>query len=547
MGKSKVMSAAEAVALISDGDCITVSGTVMHMLPSKVLEALEVRFLSEGHPRDVTWFDPFPTGLPAIEPLSHEGFLKRVIGGWYTPHPALRDLINQNKVEAYMYPLGTLSFWCQQMAASRDGYLTKVGLETYLDPRQGGGKLNAVTKEDLVALVNLEGQEYLWYKRLPITAAVLRGTTSDADGNISLEEENLTMNVLHQAMAARRFGGKVIVQVKRVVPNGSIPPRLVALPGLLVDCVVVAPDQHRDEGNPDRDWLDQDKWIGRPPLTVALSPDPAVWKSWLESGELPPHALDELLANPAADKVIARRAALELRAGEVVNIGAGLPGRNINPAAIEEGLDEAVQLTAEGGVIGGIPSGVGLRGNVRFYFDTPGIFGFYNAGLITSTYLGMLDFDRQGNVNNLRYGDTWVGPGGSMDIAHNARRIVFCGTFTAGGLQVEAKEGRLHILHEGKVPRVLERVPAVCFNGPRMLREGKEVLYVTERAVFKLSAQGPVLTEVAPGVDIERDVIGRMLFRPVVAPDLHPMDQRIFRKELMGLRNDESFSTPAVG
>ncbi len=533
MRKNKVVSAEEAVARIKDGDCITTSGT--SLLPGKVLNALEVRFLTEGHPRGITWFDPFPTGVAGIEPLSHEGFLKRVIGGWYTPHPALREMIDQNKVEAYLYPLGSLGFWCQQMGAGRKGFLTQVGLETYLDPRQMGGRLNDITREEMVSLVQLNGEEYIWYKSFPINVAIIRTTAADEDGNLSMEEENSTLSILHQAMAAKRYGGTVIAQVKRVVPAGSIHPRMMVVPDMLVDCIVVEPEQHRAEANPDRDWLDQNAWHQRPPLPVLLSADAAVWRAWLEEGAVPSQGLDEILQYPAADKIAARRAALELQPGEVVNIGAG-PSRSINPVAIEEEIDQDVELTSQGGVIGGITSGSGFRSNVRFYFDQPGIFGFYHAGLITTTYLGMLDFDRQGNVNNLRYGDTWVGPGGSMDIGHNARKIVFCGTFSAGGLRVEAKDGSLRVLQEGKVPRVLDRVPWVSFNGPKMHREGKDVLYVTERAVFRLTAQGPVLSEVAPGVDIERDVIGRMGFRPILAPDLKRMDERIFRKEPMGLK-----------
>ena len=543
MGSSKIISAEAAVGLIKDGDCITVSGTVMYMLPTKVLAALEVRFLTEGSPRDITWFDPFPTGLPGIEPLSHEGFLKRIIGGWYTPHPALRDMILGNQVEAYMYPLGTMAFWCQQMAAGRKGLLTQVGLGTYLDPRQGGGKLNSATTEDLVSLVSIHGEEYLWYKELPITVAIIRATTADEDGNLSLEEEPLTMSVLYQAMAAKRFGGVVIAQVKRTVKNGEIHPRMVVVPGLLVDCVVVDPGQHRNEAQPTHDWLDQDRWLPRPPQPVLLSAGDQVWRAWLDDGAVngPPSG-DFYPLN--ADKVSARRCSLEMKRGEVVNLGAGPPGRDIAPVAIEEEIDQDVELTAEGGVIGGIFNGVGFRSNVRFYFDTPGIFSYYNAGLISTTYLGMLDFDRQGNVNNMKYGDTWVGPGGSMDIAHAANKVVFLGAFSAGGLKIEAGGGRLSIVQEGKTPRVVDKVPWVSFNGPRMFREGKEVLYVTERAVFKLSAQGPVLTEVAPGVDIERDIIGRMGFRPLIAPDLKMMDERIFRNQPMGLKRAWTAAAP---
>ena len=490
MAKSKLMTAEEAVALIKDGACITVTGTGGGMLPVKVLNALEVRFLTEGHPREVTWFDPFPTGLAGIEPLSHEGFLKRVIGGYYKPHPALGELINANKIEAYMYPLGTLGFWCQQMAAGKNGYLTQVGLGTYLDPRQTGGKLNAVTTEELVSLVEADGKEYIWYKELPITAALLRATLADEEGNLSLEEDTMTMSILYQAMAAKRFGGVVIAQIKRVVPAGAIHPRLVAVPGLLVDSLVIVPEQDRDESNPKREWLQQAQRGSRPPKAVLLSPDAEVWRAWFNEGRIDPRALDE--PTPLTpDKLIARRAALELQRGEVVNLGAGPPLRNISPVAIEEDIDQDVELTSEVGVVGGISNASGLpTSGVRFYFDTPGIFSFYNAGLITTTYLGMLEFDRWGNMNNMKYGDTWVGPGGSMDIAHNVHKIVLLGSLTAGGLKIRAGDGRLAIVEEGKSPRAVERVQWVCLNGPRMFHEGQEVLYITERAVFKLTAQG---------------------------------------------------------
>jgi propionate CoA-transferase len=295
-----------------------------------------------------------------------------------------------------MYPLGSLSFLCQQIAAGRDGYLTRVGLETYLDPRQTGGKLNAVTKEDLVSLVHLNGQEHIWYKAFPIDIAIIRGTAADQDGNLSLEEEALTMNVLYQAMAARRHGGTVIAQVKRVVPAGSIHPRLVAVPGLLVDAVVVAEDQRVSEAIPDRDWLRQNDRIARPPTGVLVSNDAEVWRAWLVDGVLHPKAVDDPYPL-SPDKIIGRRAAFELRPGDVVNVGAGLPMREINPVAIEEEVEDQVDLTSEAGAVGGIFNGAGFRSNVTYHFSTPDIFSYYQAGLIPTSYLSMLE-DRKSVV-----------------------------------------------------------------------------------------------------------------------------------------------------
>jgi propionate CoA-transferase len=528
--ESKIRTAEEAVQLIRSGDCFTVSGTVTAMLPEKLLQALEMRFLSDGEPRDLTWFDPFPTGVPGIEPLSHPGLLKRVIGGWYTPHPRLREMIVGNEVEAYLYPLGTLSFWCQAMAAGRDVYLTKVGLETYLDPRNGGGRLNERTAEELVKRVTIAGEEWLAYQQLPITVALIRGTVVDEAGNLSIEDEAITMNVLYQALAAKRFGGKVIVQARSVVPEGQIPARLVAVPGVLVDAAVLDADAPVN-------WLPTWARLERPPGQVSAAANPDAWKRWVCE-----RVLDEELAPPmrtlTPDVLVGRRAVLEMRAGNVVNIGQGLPARDILPVTLEEGIEEQCLFSIETGTLGGFANGAGFRANTTSVLDTPGIFSLYGSGLIGAAFFSMLEFDREGNVNLLRHGDTWVGPGGSMDIAEAARKIVFCGTFRAGGLDAEGRNGRLEVRREGDVPRGVERVQGVCFNGRRMHRQGKDVLYVTERAVFRLTGQGPELIEVAPGVDVERQVLGQMDFRPAIAADLRQVDPRVYTPGVMGVAED---------
>jgi len=535
--RSKVVSAEAAAALIHDGDCITVSGTVAWMLPNKVLRALEVRFLTDGSPAGLTLFEPFPTGVPGIEPLSYPGLLKRVIGGWYTPHPRLREMICANEVEAYLFPLGTLSFWCQAMAAGRDYHFTRVGLETYLDPRNGGGKLNEATTEDLVSVVDVHGEEYIAYKQLRIDVALLRGTVVDEDGNLSIEDEHVTMNVLYQALAAKRFGGRVIVQARRIVPAGAIPARSVAVPGALVDAIVLDPQQPNDDLFPEMDWMTPWDHTERPPGQVLAAPSRDAWMLWLNE-----RLVDPALSPPARallpDVLIGRRAAFELRRGDVVNIGQGLPGRDILPVAIEECLDRETLLSIETGHLGGVVNGLGFRANTQAILDTPAIFSLYGSSLINTAFFSMLEFDAQGSVNLLRYGDTWVGPGGSMDIAHAAPKIVFCGTLRAAGLQAAGDAGELRIAAEGGIARAVARVQAVCFNGPKMLREGKEVLYVTERAVFRLAGQGPELIEIAPGMDLEKDVLGQMCFRPLVAASLKTMDARIFTPGVMGLRHE---------
>ncbi|MCC7364119.1 MAG: acyl CoA:acetate/3-ketoacid CoA transferase [Dehalococcoidia bacterium] len=533
---SKLCTAEEAVQLVRDGDCITVSGTVSWQLPSKVLRALEVRFLTENAPRNLTWFEPFPTGIPGIEPLSYPGLLKRVVGGWYTPHPRLRELIVANQVEAYLYPLGSLSFLCQAMAAGRDVFVTKVGLETYLDPRHGGGKLNTATTEDLVSLTEINGEQYIAYKQLPIHVAIIRASVVDEAGNVSLENEHTTMNSLYQALAAKRFGGKVIVQCQRVVPTGHIPARLVEIPGTLVDAIVVDRNQYDDEMMPELPWMNPFLRVSRPPSQVLAAADKEAWERWMAEG-----ATDEERAprerRLSPDVLIGRRAVSELMRGDVVNIGQGLPARDMLPVVAEEELDSELELSIETGHLGGIVNGNGFRANTTAIMDTPGIFSFYGSSLVRAAFFSMLEFDSTGNVNLLKYGDTWVGPGGSMDIAESVGKVVFCGTLRAGGLQAEGRDGKLSIAVDGAVPRAVEHVQGVCFNGRKMLAEGKDVLYVTERAVFRLTAEGPELIEVAPGVDVETDVIGQMGFRPRVSSALRPMDPRIFTPGPMGLKN----------
>jgi acyl CoA:acetate/3-ketoacid CoA transferase len=538
----KVCTAEEAVASIPDGACVTVSGTITLLLPRTLLGALEARFLSEGHPRDLTWFEPFPTGEPGIEPMSYPGLLKRVIGGWYTPHERLRQMIIDDEVEAYLFPLGSLSFWCQAMAAGRRRYLTTVGLDTYMDPRCGGGKLNARTTEDIVSLATVDGEEHIVYPTLPIDVALIQASAVDEAGNVSLEDEAATMSVLYQALAAKRFGGHVIVQARRQVATGQIPPRLVAVPGILVDAVVINPSEEREDSTGTMGFLLPSHRVARPPSRVLTDPRRKVWRRWLTEATVDESCPD--VRQITADGAIARRACLSLQPGAVVNVGAGLPLREIPPVAIEEDVEGDVLLSVETGVLGGLFNGAGFHVNMAAILDTPGIFSLYGSGLIGSAFFSMLEFDPDGSVNLLRYGSTWVGPGGSMDIAESVQDVVFCGTLRAGGLQVTAEDGRLIIDQEGRTPRAVSDIQGVCFNGERMRRQGKTVHYVTERAVFRLTDDGVELCEVAPGIDVDRDVLAQMAFVPKLAAELRLMDERIFRPGPMGLRRAWGLGPP---
>ena len=373
------------------------------------------------------------------------------------------------------------------------------------------------------------------FRPMPVDVAIIRGTTVDRAGNLSLEDEQVTMSVLYQALAARRQStGQVIVQAARLVDAGEIPARSVALPGELVDQIVIHPEAHIDESAPMLDWLDQEARLPRPPRQVLLDHDTEVWRRWQQNGETPPPRERRL----SADVLAGRRALMQLNPGELVNLGLGPPMRDVASAAVDDDIDPELRFSVETGVLGGIMNGRWYRSGVTSILETPDIFSLYTTSVMDASCLGMLEFDAQGNVNLLRHGDTFVGPGGSMDIAAHIDRLVFLGPFRAGGLDALGHDGRLHVRREGRFPRGVEHVQAVCFNGPRMFEQGKTVHYVTERAVFQLTEQGPMLTEIAPGIDLQRDVLDQMEFTPPIATDLQEMDPRIFTMGPIGIRND---------
>lgn len=518
----KLISADEAARLVKSGDTITVGGIVGTMLPEKVLAALEARFLTEGEPSGITWYDPSPTGAgPGYEHLAHEGLLKRVYESWFPPMPELVSLIQQDKVEAYFIPLATGHLLLREIAAGKPGLYSKVGLHTVVDPRQLGGRLNNATKEPLTQVVQLAGEERLFYPGFPINVAIIRGTTADEAGNISLEEEALTLGIFYQALAAKHSGGVVIAQVKRVARKGSINPRQVVVPGVLVDYLVLDPGQVQNETFPDRYILGQDGAVRVPEPPVQVNP-------------------------LVADKVAARRAALEIWPGMNFNVGAGIPGSWMVPLTREEDVQELVTISVEHGNFMGAPGGLaavpGWPLNPPFMLSYQELFDYYYGGGIDGCFLAFGEMDREGNVNLLRFGGATIGPGGSMDIAYGAKKVVFCASFTAQGLQIATGDGKLRIVQEGKSRRLVGQVQDICFNGKEMQRADKEVVYITERAVFRLGSTGPVLTEVAPGIDVERDVLGQMGFRPAIVPDLKTMDERIFHEKEMGLRR--AFGAP---
>ncbi len=513
----KVVTADEAVRLIHNGDTVATGGFVGIGFAEGIAVALEERFQATGLPTDLTLLYAAGQGdgkERGLNHLGHEGLVRRVIGGHWGLVPKLQRLAIDNRIEAYNLPQGVISQLFRDIAAHKPGQLSSVGLGTFVDPRFGGGKLNARTTEDIVELMTIGGQEYLFYKALPVNVAIIRGTTADAEGNVTMEREALTLEVLALAMAARNSGGVVIVQVERLAESGSLHPRQVKIPGILVDCVVVAKPEHH--------W----QTFGEP-YSPGFSAELRVPRN-----AIPAMAMSER-------KIIARRAAQELRPNAVVNLGIGMP-EGVASVANEEKIIDLLTLTAEPGVIGGVPAGglsFGAAINTQAVIDQPYQFDFYDGGGLDIAVLGLAQADREGNLNVSKFGPRLAGAGGFINISQNAKRLVFAGTFTAGDLDVAVEEGKLRIVAEGGSKKFVEQVEHRTFSGPYAAKRGQSVLYITERCVFQLTAEGLELTEVAPGIDIERDILAHMAFKPIIRRPL-PMDRRLFLPDPMGLRDD---------
>ncbi|MGE5620796.1 MAG: acyl CoA:acetate/3-ketoacid CoA transferase [Sphingomonadaceae bacterium] len=512
-----ILSPDDAVALLKDGDTLAIDGSGGGLgEPDALIAALHRRFEQTGHPRDLTVIHATgigDRGSRGISLLAMEGLCRRVIGGHWGQGPEMAKLAAENKVEAYNFPQGVLNQLYREIAAGRPGVITHVGLGTFVDPRMEGGKLNDVTKEDLVEVVTIGGREWLFYKAFPIDMAWIRGTTADEDGYISQEQEAATLGALAVAQAGRNSGGVVIAQVKRLAVAGSLPGKCVRIPGPMVDALVIHDGQ----------WQ-----------TYEAEYNPAF------AGEVRV-PLQRLKPLPlGVRKVVARRAAMEIAPGALLNLGVGMPD-GVAAVAAEEGISEAFTLTVEQGGYGGIPAGgviFGAVSNPKAILDAPSQFDFYDGGGLDVTCLGMAQADRDGNVNVSKFGPTIIGTGGFVDISQGARTVVFCATFTAGGLQAEIRDGRLTIVREGTHRKFLERVDQITFSGAHARERGQRVLYVTERAVLELQPEGVVLTEIAPGIDLRRDVLDLMEFEPVVSRDLKLMDARLFDSAPMGLADD---------
>jgi len=515
---SKIKTASAVAKLIKDNDVIGISASSgLAGLPEEVLVAIGERFKKESHPKDITFIHSSGIGKGSegrgADHLAQEGLIKRIISGHPGDSHRMTRFISEGKVEAYLFPQGVMAQLWRSTAGNKPGLITKVGLNTYVDPRVQGAKANSKTTEDLIDVIELNGEEWLHYHNFPIDVAVIRGTTADENGNITTEHEVANFELLPVANAARKNGGIVIAQVQNIAEADSLDPKSVRVPGVMVDYIVIGSDDYHYQ-------------------TKKTYYDPAL------SGELkvPIESIASMPLGPR--KIIARRAAMELMPNSIVNLGIGMPD-GVSSIAAEEEVSDEMTLTVEFGIFGGLPAGgqdFGAAYNAQAYIDHPSMFDFYDGGGLDATFLGMAQIDKYGNVNVSQLGDKVFGPGGFINISQSSKKVVFMGTFTVGSESV-IKKNKLEITNQGKVKKIVNEVDQITFSGKFASENNLPVLFVTERAVFDIEDEKLRLIEIAPGIDLEKDVLDWMDFKPVISKDLKEMDPEIFGETWGGLKD----------
>ena len=519
----KVLSLAEAAGRIPDEAVITISASSGLGCPDAMLAAIGERFLTTGTPKNLTTVHPIAAGdmygIDGIDHLARDGLLKRIIAGSLPSGPSRMDspriwqMIHDNRVEAYNLPSGIIFHMHREAAAKRPGILTKTGMDTFVDPLLLGGRMNEKTTENIVSRVTFDGDTWLFFRSIDMDVAIIRGTTADEDGNISTEHEGSFLGIYDQVLAAHNNGGIVIAQVKRLVQAGTIPPQQVRVPGVVVDYVVLDPAQMQ---------------------TTNTLYDPAI------SGEIRPPDNVFHLAPWGPPKAIARRAAMELRHGDAVNLGFGISAM-VPRILLEEGLSRAVTWVIEQGAVGGIPLmdfQFGCAGGAQAIMSSADQFTYFQGGGFDKSLLSFLEIDSDGNVNVSRLQarpHITAGVGGFIDITATARHIIFIGYFTTGGLRLAIDNGQLHIEREGKVQKLVPHVEHVTFSGKRARQQGQHVTYITERCVLRLESHGLTVTEIAPGIDLDRDILGQTAIPLHISPALRKMDHRLFFSDRMGM------------
>jgi propionate CoA-transferase len=523
MRKPAIVSAAEAVRMIPDES--TLCGIAMTQISActTILKEIERSFLEEGHPKNLTYVHTCGQASAGhsggLQYIAHEDLLKRVVGGHWGQSSNMMKLILEDRIEAFNLPQGQMANLFHSMALREPGKLSKVGLGTYIDPRYEGGKMNQRAKDsgyETVSLVDVEGEEYIRYHHIPIDTLLIRGTCADENGNISTKQEAMVLEVLPAVMATKRWGGKVICQVERIVKNGTIGAKEVAVPGVLVDAIVVCEhpfEEHRQTYS----WYYDPSYSGE-----ALAPEEAFAP----------------LPNDIR-KIISRRAAAELVPDQIINIGTGIPNENFGPIIAEEGLSDIVTITVESGVYGGVPAGTidfGIARNAQALVRHDSQFELYNGAGIDYTFMGAGEMDQFGNVNATKMGDKSPGAGGFIDITATAKNVIFCSTFTGGGLRISFSEHGVKIEKEGMFKKLVKEVQQISYNGKVALERGQNMLYVTERAIFQLTEKGPKLVEIAKGVDLQKDILEQMEFTPLIAKELKVTSTDFYKEGAFGLR-----------
>ena len=506
----KVMTGEEAAGLIRNGAVVWLSGGGGGINdPDYLLGCIEARFLREGAPSGLVLYHSAGMGDKmggGPDHFAHRGMVRRVIGSHWVWSVNMQKLAADEEIEAYVLPQGVMTQLVREAAARRPGLFTKIGLGTFVDPEIEGGRLNRRSADALSEKVCVDGETYIHYKSVRPDVAIFRASEADEAGNVSFVDEGLVTEALSQAQAVKNNGGIVLCQVKRLVERGQVRPYQVIVPGVLIDGIVVDPGQRMSVKTEHSDFM-SGRAVG-------------------ERTQCAPMPLD-------ARKVMARRAAAELKEGDVVNLGFGVPA-GVGNVLYECGKEEQVILSLEQGIIGGVPAtgtDFGIAFNPQAILCETNQFDWYDGGGLDVAVLSFAEFDRQGNVNVSKFNGKINGVGGFINISQNARKLVFTGTFTASGLVERCGGGRLEILREGAYKKLREQVEQISFSGVYASQAGQEVVFVTERAVFRLENGKIVLIEIAPGVELKRDIFDQMEFVPEISPALKTMDEELFKDD----------------
>lgn len=517
--KANFVSVKEAVEMIKDGQTIYPLGMTLGSVAEAIMVEIGRQFVETGRPKNLTYMHSCGQSdrIGGSNHMVHEGLITRIIGSHWGLAPKWMDFIHKNKLDAYCLPQGQLTHLMRAMACGSPGLLSKIGIGTFIDPRIEGGKMNSRTKDlpDLTEIITINGEDYIFYKEIPVDVVILRGTTADEMGNITQEDEAMKLETLPAVLAAKRFGGIVIAQVKNVAEFGTLHPKDVVVPGVFVDAVVVCEE-------PEKYHRQTSSWFYDPAYSGDLREPAAI---------TPPLPL-------TIRKVIGRRGAMELSPNSVINLGTGIPNDTVGPIVNEEGLSSEIVVTVESGIYGGTPSGgidFGVGKNLFAMIEHDKQFDFYNGKGADFTFMGAGQMDMHGNVNATKFGPNPTGAGGFVDITGTAKHVIFLSTFTASGIDVSFEDGKVCINKEGIIKKLVKNVDQISYNGEIARKKGQKMHFVTERAVFELRPEGPVLIEIAEGVDLQKDILDQMEFEPIIDENLKTMRKEIFTDEKMGL------------